>query len=864
MCWWRFHPSRGRFANGCPEYKLYYCPGLPPLDLVDRCAQLEGCRGDFCEFDVCKRVREEETQANFIENAAKAAGASKGLVQNLSPLRLKILSMDDYDFGDASPPLAGEVRPAGRGPRAARHSDISNERYQIPYKAVVQARQERVLVEAFLRQYARGEAGEYLRGGGSRSNQQNVGGKYPGVYYRPVRVCSNCYLVYTLIDEARTQALQRDRSSNGLGRRHHHTTPKDKPGQPRAADRHRELSWTVGEGLESGSDTRKALEEPRSTDPQVVTVNKGVRSVGSEDGYEHSLLAVSMASAERAMDAISQGDVFELRSFDRPPAAIANVVSVVMILLEGERRHKTIEASWEYARAVMGRSDFFSRLQSFDPMEVTPGQLRAVQPGLEGPGLDPGVVRSFNNAAGNLCLWALGVMQAHSWITGGGHPRANIVPTRDNVRAWGHGGHRQSRGTARLPTPRFPQQQLAEGQTTPIRQGQGSPSPVAVGAKRGRVATRSVSIPTIDGRKTGSMSLDRAAEITHGTLGKERKKKESKTWRVLGPATSPTLGSGADVGFEVSYEKVDAVAVEATATGRSGGNAPKGPRRRCGGRVAAQAFASGRLANVDQPSVGGLAAGSEFVCSDGETNFPYRVCGDPAASTGGATSCNFVVVHDFFDNVDKTEVMFRPITRRHVGCRVLAFCYPGQAGTVFRVPLSMAKYATVPGSDGSSREAVKETSGPPPAGIGAEGEARQNVPNNAFLAPRLHELLQHVHSVGAMRLTAPFHLVSARDNTAPCCLRIIRSNPVGQCYNRSLAAYYIRLHPEPVRVWIVGYVLVHVRWYSTSIVLQYEQIHDTPRPCDRVPCLLLFCCTIKPRQYSERTLSHMIQRVGFF
>ena len=107
------------------------------------------------------------------------------------------------------------MRLSGRGPEVARHTDTGSEQLCIPYKSVVQARHEHVLVGAFLRRYARGEEGAYVNlseDGGGKAELSLVGGRLPGVYYRPVRVCSNCHMVYTLIDEARARSLRQPRA----------------------------------------------------------------------------------------------------------------------------------------------------------------------------------------------------------------------------------------------------------------------------------------------------------------------------------------------------------------------------------------------------------------------------------------------------------------------------------------------------------------------------------------------------------------------------------------------------------------------------------------------------------------------------
>lgn len=736
--------------------------------------QLEGCRGDFCGFDVGMRVREEEKHRHFIEKAARAAGAENGLVENLSPLRLKIISMDSEDLEDGSPAstTAAAVRPDGRGPRVARHSDLNSERLDIPYKAVVQARQERPLVESFLRRYARGEDGEYHMhlDGGAGDEPYLVGGTYPGVYYRPVRVCSKCYMVYTLVDEARAQALRKvRRSRGGRGRRQHAVTPTvglnqsacDAKAVENLPASDRELA-SAGNGGDMGQ--RRSASSP-------TTAGDGELALSvSNDGYEHSLLAVSLAEARQAMDVISQGDISELRSFVRPPIAVSHVASIAMSLLEGKSNAKATPAapvSWPVARAAMGRGDFTSRLRAFDPRTVTTQQLSAVLPALERSSLDPAVVRPLSNAAGNLCLWILGVIQANRWLTGSGHVRTNTVPADDDTNRWGFDYLRKKRsppnGTHQEQP--FPQQRLQAGE--PLTQGRprwASPSREAARRKRGRVENHA---------RRQAPSNNAEGSRAEGGLG-SLERTDQAGLKVTGLATaSPALPGEAEFGFGVSKERGGAAdAGSATAAVSFSDRSPCKRKKNDGGRVAAQAFASGRLANAGQSALPEVATGKDFVCSDGRTRLPYRVCGDPGASSGVADSCNFVVVHDFFDNVDKTEVLFRSVTRRHRGCRVLAFSYPGQAGTVFRVPPSM-----LTGAPSGSRSTGSDAGRTPEAfslpnggggggrrgdnGSGGRSARRKEVPNNAFIAPRLHELLQHVHSTGEMSLNLPFHLVSS-------------------------------------------------------------------------------------------------------
>lgn len=45
------------------------------------------------------------------------------------------------------------------------------------------------------------------------------------------------------------------------------------------------------------------------------------------------------------------------------------------------------------------------------------------------------------------------------------------------------------------------------------------------------------------------------------------------------------------------------------------------------------------------------------------------------------TVLSFVTIHDFFDTLEKTFLLFKPLVLRYPGCQVLCFNTPGQAGT---------------------------------------------------------------------------------------------------------------------------------------------------------------------------------------
>lgn len=223
--------------------------------------------------------------------------------------------------------------------------------------------------------------------------------------------------------------------------------------------------------------------------------------------------------------------------------------------------------------------------------------------------------------------------------------------------------------------------------------------------------------------------------------------------------TAPATGSGSR-GLRQSA---------AAGSGLTGGRRGGGQTTRAG-RAAAkrrQDRVGERLANATAaaPDPAGFE-GSEFLCADGVTLMPYAVVGKgaplrsaPATPTPGGPSeeeeeeeqhvrnngrdqaqglcqdggvasrgvLSFVVVHDFFDTLEKTFLLFKPLVLKYPGCQVLCFNSPGQAGT--RLP--------------------------------AEPEG---LLTNTWVADRLDELLQvTLHFKGCCCSTiVPFHGCSAR------------------------------------------------------------------------------------------------------
>lgn len=177
-------------------------------------------------------------------------------------------------------------------------------------------------------------------------------------------------------------------------------------------------------------------------------------------------------------------------------------------------------------------------------------------------------------------------------------------------------------------------------------------------------------------------------------------------------ATATATSTGADVDKGSGNSTV--IGGGASRRARGGSEARLGQRQTRAGRAAArgrQARTVDRLADATAapPDPAGFEK-SELLCADGITIIPYAVVGVGAPLQGGpveeehrsggggggygnsegrydgqglgtAAVLSFVAVHDFFDTLEKTFLLFKPLVLRYPGCQVLCFNSPGQAGT---------------------------------------------------------------------------------------------------------------------------------------------------------------------------------------
>ena len=257
----------------------------------------------------------------------------------------------------------------------------------IPYRIIIQTRQEMPLVKLMLTRYSRGEKGDYV----SQDSYSDlaVGGKVPSHYYKEVKCCANCFKVYTLVDEARSKALYK------LGKK-----GRDRSISPERRGLHQQSQAS------SSQEMRFDL-EANSFSSSIETTGEG----------EYNL-----KSAVAAIDSLTKLDVAEIKTMFKPPAAVEIVLEAVMCLLTG----KTM--SFDDTKRLLGGGEaFLLMLREFRLDDVSDERLRLVEPYVDNPVFRPHNVEPVSHCASKFCAWVLGVVQAARWHRGVYHQRTDLL-----------------------------------------------------------------------------------------------------------------------------------------------------------------------------------------------------------------------------------------------------------------------------------------------------------------------------------------------------------------------------------------------------------------------------------------------------
>ena len=131
--------------------------------------------------------------------------------------------------------------------------------------------------------------------------------------------------------------------------------------------------------------------------------------------------------------------------------------------------------------------------------------------------------------------------------------------------------------------------------------------------------------------------------------------------------------------------------------------------------------------------------GELFVCADGITAIPYEVMGTQELE---GKNTNFIVLHDFFDTFEGSQILFQRLVKRFVGCQVLVFNQPGQSESRWKPANPSAAEQKYMSNDQQQQQ------------------QREPVLNNTTCADKLHELLQNLEESGEFVTSAqPFYLL---------------------------------------------------------------------------------------------------------
>ena len=373
-------------------------------------SQLRGCAGDFCNFDL-----------SFIENK-EVLGVSGDLGNSgtsLSDFRRKLL--EDTTIGDededivSTASVSNDVTGAvsantntyssrsgkldGGGQNPSIHDSLSangTSLNKIPFRIIIQTRQEMPLVNNLLKKIRRRDNGKQTEAERKKQmyvTEDNYGdlcvsGKLPSHYYKDVDCCSTCFKVYKIIIEARASAIRRIEKKREKAKR-------------------KSQFLSDQSGASKRSDARSHIAE-----------------IESENSFEKDRHA-SLQVALRAVEGLTKLDVAEIRTMSKPPAAVEVVMEAVIVLLTG----KTLP--FQEARRLLGGGEaFLLMLREFQLENVTDSRLRLIEPYVDNPVFRPENVQPISYCASKFCAWVLGVVQAARWQRGIGHKRSDLLQSQ--------------------------------------------------------------------------------------------------------------------------------------------------------------------------------------------------------------------------------------------------------------------------------------------------------------------------------------------------------------------------------------------------------------------------------------------------
>ena len=151
------------------------------------------------------------------------------------------------------------------------------------------------------------------------------------------------------------------------------------------------------------------VKEKAIADEQEKSVTAEAEKIGKEEA-ETKIIAYQAQSdldkaipalnaAAEALNSLTKGDINETKSFVKPPPAVENVMSAVLIL------RKAPSLDWTEAKKHLGDMNFLTQLQEYDKDNMSDKLLQKIDKYMADPEFLPEKVGKVSNAAKGLCSW---------------------------------------------------------------------------------------------------------------------------------------------------------------------------------------------------------------------------------------------------------------------------------------------------------------------------------------------------------------------------------------------------------------------------------------------------------------------------
>lgn len=374
-------------------------------------SQKRGCGGDYCYLSVHDLAAKRMIRGNKGVNTFAGASATSGigavggaLVKDgahlngkgrhnsvasataaanafLAAQQAASASRRDSAF-DLKPGSPQRQQRDSHGGGVADSSTDNEKNHTIPFKLIAQTRAEKQLVDLFLRRYQNGEDGDYLVEA-YYGDGEPLGQTFPGYYYQEVRVCRNCYELYTLIEQVRMQSLGR------IAR-----TSKNRRDRSKSVRAPATSSWVTSSLLFPAitNECDERGEEEGDDDEELSTLQ------GRDDAlmfvWQHLWTQVESIARN-----ITKRDAAELYSFVSPHSAVAMVFSALSVLLLGKEG-----GAGAFKRAI-SQEQLVAMLQKFSPGDVALETLLKGADHARNPLFTPENVAPISACAAHFCEW---------------------------------------------------------------------------------------------------------------------------------------------------------------------------------------------------------------------------------------------------------------------------------------------------------------------------------------------------------------------------------------------------------------------------------------------------------------------------